>query len=83
MHENQNVNVDQRVYINGGDLVITGLQPTDAGQYTCVVYTVVTDSLDAVPRKLHSNISILSVSGMDVTGDVSFVCQNISCHNLL
>lgn len=64
MHENQYVIVDQRVYIIGGDLVITLLRPTDAGRYVCMVSTQVTNSLDAEPRVLLSNISILSVSGM-------------------
>ena len=63
MHDNQYVNVDQRVYMKGGNLVITFLQSVDAGHYTCVVNTKVTDSLDALSRELHSNVSILSVSG--------------------
>ena len=49
--------------MKGGNLVITFLRPTDAGRYTCVVNTKVIDSLDALPRELHSNVSILSVSG--------------------
>ena len=64
MHNNQLVKVDERVFINGGDLVISALQPTDAGRYTCVVNTTVMSSSDAKPRVLYSNISILSVSGM-------------------
>lgn len=63
VHDNQYVNIDQRVYMKGGNLVITFLQSVDAGHYTCVVNTKVTDSLDALPRELHSNVSILSVSG--------------------
>ena len=46
--------------------MITELRPTDAGRYTCVVSTQVTNSLDARPRVLLSNVSILSVSGMHI-----------------
>ena len=63
MHNSEYVNIDQRVYTKDGNLVITFLRPTDAGRYTCVVNTKVTNSLDALPRELHSNVSILSVSG--------------------
>lgn len=66
MHENQYIIVDHRVYIIGGDLVINAVQFIDGGHYTCVVSTQVTDSLDAMPRVLHSNVSILFVSGMYV-----------------
>ena len=65
-HNNQPVVVNGRVSIKGGDLVISDLQPTDAGRYICVVSTQVTNSLDAQPRVLLSNISILSVSGMHI-----------------
>lgn len=65
-HDNQPVVIDERVFIKGGDLVITKLQPTDAGRYTCVVSTRVTNLLDAQPRVLLSNVSILSVSGMHI-----------------
>ena len=64
--DNQPIIVDERVSIRGGDLVISDLQPTDAGRYTCVVNTRVIDSSNAQPRVLLSNISILSVSGNDI-----------------
>ena len=64
--DNQPVVINQRVSMNGGDLVISNLQPSDAGRYTCVVNTGVTNSVGAQPRELLSNISILSVSGMPI-----------------
>ena len=67
LHEDQYVNVDQRVYIDGSNLVISVAQSTDAGHYTCVVSTQMTDSPDTLPRVLHSNVSILSLSSKHVT----------------
>lgn len=64
MHNGTAVVVDKRVSMNDGSLVISALQSTDAGSYTCVVETRVTDSLNAKPRVLHSNVSILIVSGV-------------------
>ncbi len=77
IHDNQTV-LGQRVSVNGGNLVISDLQPTDAGSYRCVVHTEVTNFIDVQPRVLLSNVSILSISGMHIlSAFLDLLFQNV------
>lgn len=61
--DGQTITPNQRIQINNGSLMLTSLQSSDEGRYVCVVRTQVVALLSALPRKLYSNVSILSVSG--------------------